>query len=93
MDDSFFYLESSAGFARQAVALLFTINRRFEPSHRSIEADLASLPLLPDDFFGRWETFLRSDIDMSREQKYEIACLMAKSILLARPVNAGFKPD
>jgi hypothetical protein len=81
MEDSFFYLESTAGFARHAEAVIFAVNRTFEPSHRSIEARLRSLDHVPADFFGRWEVFLRTDIDMSREQKYEIAKLLAKSIL------------
>jgi len=80
-DDPYFSLESTAGFARQVIALLFVINRVFEPSHRSIEARLSELPKLPDDFAGRWESFLRSDLGISREQRYEIASLIAKSIL------------
>jgi hypothetical protein len=84
MDDSFFYLESSAGFAKQTASLLFAINRRFEPSHRSIDKRLRELERVPDDFFGRWEIFLRSDIEMSREQKYEVASLIAKSVLKLR---------
>lgn len=80
-DDPYFYLESIAGFARQAIALLFVANKVFEPSHRSIEARLRELPRLPDDFGGRWESFLRSDLGISREQRYEIGNLLAKSIL------------
>ncbi|MEI6875994.1 MAG: DUF4037 domain-containing protein [Spirochaetota bacterium] len=84
MDDSFFYLESSAGFAKQTASLLFAINQKYEPSHRSIEQRLRELQQVPDDFFGRWEIFLRSDIGMSREQKYEVASLIAKSVLTIR---------
>ena len=80
-DDGFFYLVASAGFARYAAASLFMVNRLFEPSHRMIETHLRTLPKLPDDFFGRWETFLRSTIDMSREQKHKLAELIAKSII------------
>jgi hypothetical protein len=80
-DDGFFYLISAAGFVRYAAAVVFMINRRFEPSHRLIEKHLRELPALPADFFGRWETFLRSDIEMSREQKYKVAELIAKSIV------------
>ncbi len=80
-DDGFFYLESSAGFARSAAATLFIINRRFEPSHRAFEEQVEKLHRLPDDFTGRWETLLRSDLDISRSQKYEVAQLIARSII------------
>jgi hypothetical protein len=83
-DDGFFYLESAAGFARNAAAVLFMANKKFEPSHRLVGARLKELEILPDDFFGRWETFLRSDIDISRAQKYEVAELIARSIVALR---------
>ena len=80
-DDGFFYVMSTAGFARYAAGVLFIANRRFEPSHRSIEKKLGELPIVPDDFLARWETLLRSDLDMSRDQKYKVADLIAKSIV------------
>jgi hypothetical protein len=83
-DDGFFYLESAAGFARNAAALLFMSNHRFEPSHRLVETQLKELERIPDDFFGRWETFLRSDIEMRRAQKYEVAELIARSVVAIR---------
>ncbi len=83
-DDGFFYLQSSAGFVRNAAAALFMANRRFEPSHRMVEVQLKELERIPDDFYGRWETFLRSNIDMSRAQKYEVAELIARSVLALR---------
>jgi hypothetical protein len=83
-DDGFFYMISASGFARSCSSLLFAMNRSFEPSHRYIEKHLDLLPRKPDDFFGRWETFLRSDIEMSREQKYKVAELIAKSLIALR---------
>ena len=83
-DDGFFYLESASGFALNAAAVLFMANERFEPSHRLIGAQLRELERIPDDFFGRWDTFLRSDIEMSRGQKYEIAELIARSVIALR---------
>ncbi len=80
-DDGFFYLVSAAGFARYAAAALFMVNRRFEPSHRLIDERLRGLKRVPDDFFGRWETFLRADLEMSRERKYKVAELIAKSLI------------
>lgn len=83
-DDSFFYFVSLTGFLRYTAATLFAINRRFEPSHRSIEEHLRALKRLPDDFFGRWETLLRSKADFSREQRYKVAELIAKSVIACR---------
>jgi hypothetical protein len=80
-DDGYFYGVSLAGFMRYAAASLFTANRRFEPSNRYLSAQLRSLKSLPDDFLGRWETLLRSDLDISVSQKHELAELIARSIL------------
>jgi hypothetical protein len=83
-DDGYFYDVSMAGFIRYAAAALFTANRRFEPSHRYVSAQLRELPSMPDDFFGRWETLLRSDLEISGNQKYEVAQLIARSVLAFR---------
>jgi len=83
-DDGFFYAVSSAGFLRYTAAVLFVMNRRFEPSHRALGRQLKDLKLLPEDFIGRWETFLRSDNEMSRSQQYKLAELIAKSVLALR---------
>jgi hypothetical protein len=83
-DDGYFYSVSISGFIRYAAAALFTASKRFEPSHRYISTQLRELKRLPDDFLGRWETLLRSDIDISRNQKYEVAELIARSVLAIR---------
>jgi hypothetical protein len=83
-DDGYFYGVSMAGFIRYAAAALFTANKRFEPSHRSVSAQLRRLGSLPDNLLGRWETLLRSDLDISRAQKYEVAELIARSVLALR---------
>jgi hypothetical protein len=83
-DDGFFYDVSMAGFIRYAAAALFTANKRFEPSHRYVSAQLRALKSLPDDFLGRWETLLRSDLGITRSQKYEVAELIARSMLAFR---------
>jgi len=80
MDDDFFFLEARAGFARSTTSLLFAVNHRFEPSHRSLDAKLRDLARIPDNFFGLWEVFLRPDIEMRREQVFEIAGIIAKSV-------------
>ena len=80
-DDGYFYDVSLAGYIRYAAAAVFVANRRFEPSHRHVTMRLRELKRLPGDFLGRWETLLRPDIDISRSQKYEVAELLAKSVL------------
>jgi hypothetical protein len=83
-DDGFFYLESAAGFARYAAAILFVANRLFEPPHREIDSRLRQLKRIPDDFIGRWDTLMRVDSGVSRSQNYEVAELIAKSVLALR---------
>ncbi len=83
-DDGYFYNVSMAGFIRYSAAALFTANKRFEPSHRYVSAQLRELACLPDNILGRWETLLRSDLDISRNQKYEVAELIARSVLALR---------
>jgi hypothetical protein len=82
--DSYFYNVSLAGFTRYVAASLFMANKRFEPSHRYTSRQLVQLKKLPEDFVGRWETLLRSDIDISTAQKYEVAQLIARSLLAFR---------
>lgn len=80
-DDGYFYGVSLAGFIRYAAAAIFMKNRSLEPSHRYVSSRLRGLPILPDDFVGRWETLLRSDLDISANQKYEVAQLIARSVI------------
>jgi hypothetical protein len=79
--DGYFYDVSLAGFIRYTAAAVFTANRLFEPSHRYVTSRLRELASLPDDFLARWETLLRSDLDISKNQRYEVAELLAKSVL------------
>jgi hypothetical protein len=81
-DDDFFFAQSASGFARSAASALFMSNRRFEPSPRAVGGQIGSLASLPGDFAGRWETFLRTDVGLSKAQKYELAQLIAKSVLI-----------
>jgi len=83
-NDAYFYSVSSAGFAKYAAAVLFVLNKRFEPSARAMDDQLRALPILPADFRGRWESFLRSDVGMNRDKKFEIAQLIARSIIALR---------
>jgi hypothetical protein len=80
-EDDFYYLISSAGFIKTACLTLFCINRRFEPSHRAYYKQVTELPVLPESFSARFETFLRDDPNMSRERRYSLAQLLARGII------------
>lgn len=79
--DDFHYLISSAGFIKNACVLLFCVNKRFEPSHRGFYQQVKELALLPGDFVGRFESFLRSDPEMTPERKHGVAQLIARSLV------------
>ncbi len=80
-DDRLFFVISSAGFIRSVCSTLFAVNKRFEPSARSLARAVLELPVLPEPFEGRFDSFLRDDADLTWERKREIAELIARSIL------------
>ena len=80
-DDNLFYLISSSGFLKSFLSLLFVINREFEPSGRKLYEMVWKLNELPENFKGRFESFLRNSEDFPPSRKMEIAELMAKSIV------------
>ncbi len=80
-DDEYFFDISSAGFIRYAAAVLFMINKKFEPSHRSVTSLLSTLKKTPEDFSGRWDSLVRYDPGISKAQRFEVAQLIARSIL------------
>ncbi|MDR0476031.1 MAG: DUF4037 domain-containing protein [Treponema sp.] len=79
--DEFHYLISSAGFIKSVCLTLFSINRRFEPSHRAYYKQVLELPVLPEAFHAQLETFLRSGIDLGMERKFSLAQVIAREIL------------
>lgn len=79
--DDFHYLISSAGFIKHACMALFCVNKCFEPSHRAYSEQIKDLPVLPDDFPGRLDSFLRSDNEMTPERKFSLAQLIARSVM------------
>lgn len=81
-EDDFFYLISAAGFIKNACLTLFCINRRFEPSHRAYNRQVLELKKLPDSFPAYFDTFLRSDPDLTMERKYNLAQLIARGIVI-----------
>ncbi len=81
-EDSLFFLISSAGFIRSLFSVLFAINHRFEPSARGLYQQVQELPIVPDPFAGRLDSFLRSESSsMTPQRKKEVAELMARSVL------------
>jgi hypothetical protein len=79
--DDFHYLISSAGFIKNACLTLFSINRRFEPSHRGYYNQVRELPVLPESFAAELETFLRNTPEVNPQRKYSLAQVMARKIV------------
>lgn len=79
--DDLFFIIAAAGFVRSTCAVLFAINRRFEPSPRLLAEQVMTLPILPDTFEGRFGSFLRNDSGLSPGKKREVAELLVKNIL------------
>ncbi len=80
-NDHYFFLFSSSGFLHNFIRLLFTINKQFECSGRQVYKDVFTLNILPENFVGRFETFLRSDGGISLEKKAEVAELLTTSVI------------
>ncbi len=80
-EDTFNNLISSSNFIKFACSALFMENGCFEPSHRAYYSQVLALKTLPDDFAGRFESFLRPDSELPPERKYELAKLITRSIL------------
>ncbi|MFP4383675.1 MAG: DUF4037 domain-containing protein [Spirochaetia bacterium] len=79
--DNLFYLVSSSAYIRSVCSVLFARNQRFEPSARMLMKETLELPVLPEQFKGRFDSFLRNDGGIDIERRSEIAELLAKSIL------------
>jgi hypothetical protein len=78
--DEFHYLISSALFIKSACLNLFSINHRFEPSHRAYYKQVMELPLLPPSFKAQLETFL-CESALSMDRKYSLAQVIARGII------------
>jgi hypothetical protein len=79
--DRFHYLIASAGFIKTACLTLFCINRRFEPSHRAYHKQVLALELLPESFRAEFDTFLSNDPEVTMENHYSVAQLIARGIV------------
>lgn len=80
-EDDFHYLISSALFIKTVCLTLFCINHRFEPSHRAYYKQALDLPVLPEGFHAQFDSFLRSDVEMTRTRKYTLAQVMARGVI------------
>lgn len=79
--DELFSLISAAGFIKSCCSTLFVLNHHFEPSGRLLYERVTGLPLLPEHFKARFESFLSDDPDFTPSRKREIAEHMAASIV------------
>ncbi len=80
-NDQLFFVVSAGRFLRSLSGLLFTINKRFQPSYRLLGEELYALPTLPESFAARMESFIRQDGTWTLEQRRELAELMVTSVL------------
>ncbi|MFP4431352.1 MAG: DUF4037 domain-containing protein [Spirochaetaceae bacterium] len=80
-EDPLFYLVSASGFIRSVASVLFAVNRQFEPAPRSFLEEVPKLPALPDSFHGRFDSFLRTERELTRDRKLEVATLLAQSLI------------
>jgi len=79
-DDKFFYFISLAGFMRSCSSAIFAANRQWEPSERHMTDILIALPVLPEDFAGRWAMLTRTDGSIDPGRRYQLAQLIARSV-------------
>lgn len=79
--ENLFYHLALAGFLDKVCALLFALNRRFEPAGRGMAAEIETLAMLPEEFDTRFSLLLRDDASVSGKRKREVAQLIAKSLL------------
>ncbi|MDR1324883.1 MAG: DUF4037 domain-containing protein [Treponema sp.] len=80
-ENDFHYLISAALFIKTVCLTLFCINNRFEPSHRAYYKQVLELPVLPDGFHAQFDSFLRSDMEMTRTRKYTLAQVIARNVI------------
>ncbi len=80
-NDDLFYIISMSGYLKSLCSFLFAVNRKFEPSGRNLSSHVLNLPVLPENFAGRFDSLLREDSGFSRSKRQEVAKLLTKSLL------------
>ncbi len=78
--DNLYYQISASGFCQSLCSYVFALNKRLEPTGRLLHDHIKELAVLPDEFLGRFESFIRPDAKLPPERKFEVAQLLAKSI-------------
>lgn len=82
--DKLFYLISMSGFLKSICSMLFVVNRRFEPSGRKLYEKTLKLPILPENFKGRFYSIVQENPEFPPERKQELADLMTRSVVNLR---------
>lgn len=80
-DDRLFYTISAGGFIKYLCSMLYIVNRTFEPSGRQLHDEIMNLEMIPENFKGRFESFISEDNELPGTRKMEIASLMARSVI------------
>jgi len=80
--DKFHYLIASAGFIKTACLTLFSINKRFEPSHRAYFKQVNELPILPGSFSAEFQAFLENNTGVDLDSRFYLAKLIAQKIVM-----------
>jgi len=78
--DNLYYQISASGFCQSLCSYVFALNKCLEPTGRLLHERIGELEILPDEFLGRFESFIRPDAKLPPERKFEVAQLLAKSI-------------
>jgi hypothetical protein len=79
--DELCFTISAGGLVAAVCSLLFTVNRRFQPSGRSLAMDVSRLAILPDPLPGDLDSFVRQESQLSMEQRTKLAQLITTSVL------------
>ncbi len=80
-EDRLFYTISAGGFVKYLCSMVYIVNRTFEPSGRQLYEGIMRLETVPENFEGRFESFIREDSESPATRKMEIASLMARSVI------------
>lgn len=80
-NDEFYFTVSSSEFLLSVCSFLFALNKQFEPPRQWFYEEVLRLPLLPDGFQTKFDSFLRNDTELTLERKWELASLITKSLM------------
>jgi len=78
--DRYFFFISLSGFLKACAASVFAHNKCWQPSNRNLTEIMLQLPILPEDFSGRWDSLTRTDARIVPERVFQLAQLVARSL-------------